>query len=83
MEKDVKLGSVGDVDVKLEGGVASAQVSASEADGALKEGVVVSGDLGALVDKIKAYVESKSPAALQPAEELAFGLVKSLVVGLK
>jgi hypothetical protein len=82
MEKEIQLGSVGDLDLKLDKGKARVEIKAAVADGAVSGGAFVEVGADVLVDKLKAAVEAKSPAALQPAEEGAFALLKSLLLGL-
>ena len=83
MEKDIKLGSVGDLDLKVEGGIASATVNASISlfNGAFSFALPlkVSADLNSFIKAGFAVIESKSPSAIVPAEQMAEGLVEQAV----
>lgn len=83
MEQDIKLGSVGDLDISFAGGKASVKVSvaaALEAAGLAVSGdVVVSLDASALVDKLFAAIEKASPAGVVPFEEGAKAALKDAV----
>lgn len=77
MEKDIQLGSVGDLDLSLVGGKVKVAVSVKIDGAATEAGASVVVDGAVLIDKLKALVESKSPAALQGIEEGAFDMLKA------
>lgn len=82
MEQDVKLGSVGDLDLKLSGGKASLMLSAALPAAAASASVGVVIDAGVLVDKLFAAVEAASPPGVAPIEESVKAVVKAAVMAL-
>lgn len=83
MEKELVQGSLGDIKVTLSGGKAKL-----EAQGALPGGVGVTAgaflecDASALLDKIFAEIEAKSPAGAVPLEEAVKLVIKQAVAAL-
>lgn len=86
MEKDVKIGNVGDLDLSISGGKALVKVSVgaeSAAAGlAVKAELSASLDAGALVDKLFAAIEAASPAGAVPIEEGVKAIVKAAVLAV-
>lgn len=82
MEKDVKVGDIGDADLKLSGGKASATFTASKtiAGGAIKISTVdaIEVDALALLNIVKAAVEAKLPAG-KVIEDFAFAEIASIL----
>jgi len=77
MEKDVKLGTVGDVDLKLEKGIATISISAAvPGDAGIEGGAFVKCDAEKLLGKLFAEIEAKSPAGAVPIEET----VKAIII---
>lgn len=83
MEKDIKIGTIGDLDLKTENGVASAtlNVNVSAFGGAVTFTLPlkISADLGSLVKAAAAAAEKASPASLQPIEEIAEGVIEQAI----
>ncbi len=76
MEKDIKLGEFGDLDIKLDKGkiTIAAQGAVTGAALSIQAGVVM--DVGVLVDKLEALVEEKYPLGM-PIEKAVFAVLKS------
>lgn len=83
MENDVKLGELGDLDLKLENGKASVTLKVSkEIPGAAlksKAEVSIEMDASALLDKLFAAIEAKSPAGAVVIEEGVKMILKAAV----
>lgn len=90
MEKDIALGSVGNVALKIADGVASEAASASYSNSVLGGAIVIKGtvteeidvNLASLLTLLKTVAEAKLPPALKPFEEFTFGELTTLVQGL-
>ena len=78
MEKDVALGSVGELKVSLVAGKALLSVSA----GGDVADVSVSVDALKLLDLLAAEVASKLPASAAPIEASVWGVVKAAVAAI-
>lgn len=78
MEQDVKLGTAGDLDIKLVAGKASLTLTLPAAE----TSVTVATDASALVAKLFAAIEAASPAGAQPIEEGVKAVVLAAVAAL-
>ncbi len=76
MEKDIQLGSVGDLELKLSGGKATLTVKAAVPGAALTAGLVIEMDASVLVDKLFDAIETALPAG-KPVEEAIKMAVKA------
>ena len=81
LEKDVKLGSVGDLKLDFAAGKATLTVSAAVLSGAGSANLGVTLDAAALVDLLKAAVEKAAPASA-PVDEAVFAVIKAAVVSI-
>lgn len=81
MDKDVKLGNLGDLDISIVDGKAILKLSASadipEAALSAKAEVVVTMDGAALLDKMFAAIEKASPPGAVAIEEGVKAIVKA------
>ena len=82
MEKDIKLGNIGDLDLSFSGGKAKVEVSVNVEAAALSVGATVSMDAGQLIDKMFSAIEKASPAGAQPIEESVKLIIKAAVAAL-
>lgn len=81
LEKDVKLGSVGDLQLGFSAGKATLTVSAAVLGGAGSANLGVTLDAGALIDLLKAAVEKAAPASA-PVDEAVFAVLKAAVASV-
>lgn len=83
MEKDIKLGALGDLDVKLEAGVLSISVVAAvPGDLGVSAGAQIKCDSQVLLDKIFAAIEAKASPGVAVIEESVKGLIKKAAAAL-
>lgn len=86
MEKDIKLGSIADIDFSFAGGKASVKLSAgyeaADLGVSVKSENSASVDSLALVDKLFAAIEKASPAGAVPIEETVKALIKAAVAAI-
>jgi hypothetical protein len=76
MEKDIALGTAGDLDILFSGGKLTFVVKAATPGAEVSAGMNIVVDGGLLIDKLKAAVEAKFPASA-PIDELVFGILKT------
>lgn len=90
MEKDIALGSAGNLALKVAAGVASEVASASYSHSLFSGLITIKGtvseevdaDLVGLLNLVKALAEAKLPAGLKPIEEFTFAELISLAQSL-
>lgn len=82
MEKDVKIGSVGDLKLNFSGGKAIISASASMDGGAVMVGANVTVDAAMLIDQLEKIVEKAVPASA-PIDPAIFAVIKSAVLSLE
>lgn len=83
MEKDEKLGSVGELKASFSGGVGRVEIAAAVPGmPSMQGGAFVQGDSGAVMDMLFALIEKNSPAGLVAIEESAKALIKAEVAKL-
>lgn len=80
MEKQIVLGSVGELDLALSGGVLTIkEVAAVPGDAGVSEQAGVQVDAAKLLEKLGKLIEAKSPAGAVPVEELVLsGLITAV-----
>ena len=76
MEQDVKIGTIGDLDVKLEKGLLSVTAKGVFEGAALHVAAGITMDVGLLIDKLEALVLDKYPTGA-PIEAAVFAVLKS------
>lgn len=81
MEKDIKLGDAGDLDISLSGGKATLQVSVAAPGAALTASASIVVDAGVLVDKLEAAVVKAFPAGA-PIESAVFEVLKKALLSV-
>lgn len=86
MEKDIKLGTIGDLDISLSGGKASVTLKAESSVPGMaltaQASMVVTMDAAALADKLFAAIEKASPPGAVPIEEGVKMIVKEALAKL-
>lgn len=82
MEKDIALGSVGDLDLAFAGGKAKVELKVNVEQAALSVGAVIEVDASKLIDKLFAAIEAASPPGAVPIEEGVKSILKSAVAAL-
>lgn len=83
MEKDVKVGSVGELQISFAGGKAKVEFEGQLGSAGPQVGANVSEDAGQLVDKLFAAIEKASPPGAQPIEEAVKVIVKNAVLAIQ
>lgn len=78
LDKDIKLGSFGDLDLSFSGGKAQLSLKADVPGAAVTAGIMIVMDATILIDKLKAAIEAKYPAS-SPIDEAVFALLKSAI----
>ena len=76
MEKDIKLGDLGELDLKIDKGVITFTAKGDVSSASLKMAASLEMDVGLLVDKLEALVEAKYPVGA-PIEKAVFAILKS------
>lgn len=86
MEKAIKLGTVGSIDLKFAGGNASISIVANDSvlGGAVSLASTTTATISGaeLIDLLFKEIESKSPAGAIPIEETVKDLIKSAVAAI-